>query len=799
MNRIPSSIKGNLKSIQDEQILAEAISFHQANQLTSAQEGYHRFIHSNPAHAQANHLLGILYRQLKQYQPSIKYLSIATQLKPDELAYNRILIATYLENNQLIQAIDLGNSLLESDKIDDEILVILAQCLFQGNDASTAVTHLKSALTINPENWHAWLTLGNYHLTNEQQDKALTCYKKVLEIEPGQVDANNNSGVIYLNNKAYVSALELFVKVTEAMPEHAVAWCNMASCLLEMGHYQEAISSCHQSLSLIPDYPDAQYILARAYYNNRNFEKSMECYQQLIKQGVRSAKLFNSLGNLYEQLTDYSLATACYQKALVENSEYIEAKYNLGIISFRQKNYNEAVHYLTEVIEQDNQCYPARAPLLHALRQCCRWQEADQQADICRELLVKGVDVEIPPFSIITLEDSDYDEQLAVARHWLKTNRISLKNKIKQPLMKSNKRLRIGYLSADFHEHATAYLLIRVFELHDRSRFEVFAYSYGPDDKSVMRQRLEAGFENFKNCERLNNQEIANLIRSDQIDILFDLKGFTQNTRSQLLALHPAPIQINYLGYPATMGNSLVDYVISDHFLSETNEQQFEEQVIFMPDCYQPTDDTRVLAISPSRADVGLPESGVIFGAFHQNYKINRKIFRAWCNILEATPESILWCLVSNTEAQNNLLKLAEESGIIRERIVFAEHCSQELHLSRLQLVDLILDTYPVNGHTSTSDALWAGVPVITISGKSFISRVAGSLLHCMNLDGLICNSIEQYQALAIKLGNEQTQLDRLKGEVKKQKVKSPLFNTRAYTRNLESIILSLFNSKSDS
>jgi Glycosyl transferase family 41/Galactosyltransferase/Glycosyl transferase family 2 len=350
-------------------------------------------------------------------------------------------------------------------------------------------------------------------------------------------------------------------------------------------------------------------------------------------------------------------------------------------------------------------------------------------------------------------------------------------------------RIRIGYLSADMHEHATAYLLAQMFELHDRDRFEVFVYSYGPDDRSPMRRRLRGAVEHFIDVRSEAERRTAERIRADGIDVLVDLKGYTTEGRAEILAYRPAPIQVSHLGYPGTLGASHIDYLVSDPIVSpRAHEADYAEKLAWLPHSYQPNDRTRVVNDVRDRAAAGLPEEAFVYCSFNNTYKITPQVFDTWCRILHAVPGALLWLLDANLQAKHNLWKHAEARGIARKRIVFAPRMPQAQHLARICNADLFLDNLPVNAHTTASDALWAGVPVLTAPGATFVSRVTASLVAAAGVPELAVASLAEYEAQAIALARDPARLQALRQRLRDGRGSSPLFDSNRYTRNLEAL-----------
>jgi predicted O-linked N-acetylglucosamine transferase (SPINDLY family) len=359
-------------------------------------------------------------------------------------------------------------------------------------------------------------------------------------------------------------------------------------------------------------------------------------------------------------------------------------------------------------------------------------------------------------------------------------------------------KLRIGYLSGDFQQHATALLMVEMLEAHDLSRFELHAYSYGEDEGLGMRQRLALPFERFNDISALDDLQAARAIHADGIDILVDLKGFTAGTRTTLLTYRPAPLQVSFLGYPGTLGGAFCDYLVSDAFITPAGAAaDYTEALACMPHSYQPHGRHAGIGPAPTREAVGLPSVGLVLCCFNQAYKFTPEVFDIWCGLLAQTPGSVLW-LLRTEHAEGNLRREAMQRGIAPHRLVFAEDLPQAAHLARLQLADLVLDTSPYNAHTTASDALWAGVPLVTCAGDTFASRVAGSLLHAAGLAELVTHSLPDYAALALALATDAPRLRAVRLKLARQRLAAPLFDVAAYTLGLEALYAEMWQRHCD-
>lgn len=425
-------------------------------------------------------------------------------------------------------------------------------------------------------------------------------------------------------------------------------------------------------------------------------------------------------------------------------------------------------------------------------RDMCEWSSLTAWREELRAEIARGRTRQVSPFHLLALSGISAAEQRAGAELWMKdeqaastADRAALAFEFDTV---AQEKIRLGYLSCDFHDHATAHLLVELLEAHDRARFEIFAYSYGPDDGKEMRTRLEATFDHFVDITALSDLDAARAIHGDGIHVLVDLKGYTRGSRTAILLLGPAPVQVNYLGYPGTLGGSICDYIITDRYLTPAaSAEDYSECFAYMPHSYQPHGRRARIGKAPTRGEAGLPEQGFVFCCFNQAYKITPEIFDVWCRLLLEVPDSVLW-LRDDEMAKGNLRNQALWRGITADRLVFAGHLPQVEHLGRLQLADLVLDTLPYNAHTTASDALWAGVPIVTCSGDTFPSRVAGSLLHAIGLGELIAADLDGYHDLAHELATAPARLAEVTAKLVVNRLTTSLFDIEAYARDLEAL-----------
>ncbi len=512
----------------------------------------------------------------------------------------------------------------------------------------------------------------------------------------------------------------------------------------------------------------------------KQYQFAIKYYKRALNFNTEDNLVLFNIANCFEEMCDYESAINYYKKSLTQNSKNPEAYRALGTIYSKLDEFNLAKHYLNKCLILDNKNYSALMTLMKLSADICEWEFVKKSFEAIKDPNLKA---NISPFPFLSLEDNP-------ANHLLRARNISNQRFKKNTLeikSSSNKKIRIGYFSSDFYNHATMHLMQRVFELHDKNSFEIYIYSYGKFQDEVT-ENLKKNVYKFRDVNLLTDSEIALKARNDKLDAAIDLKGFTRESRSSIFAHRVARIQISYLGYPGSMGTEFIDYLIADRTLIPRKYEKFySEKIIYMPNSYQCNDDSKIISdIKLKRKDFDLPEKSVIFTCFNAAFKITEVEFDIWMKILREIKNSHLWLLSSNLLMEKNLKKEAEKRGVDQKRLTFAKKISLDQHLARHSLGNIFLDTFNYNAHTTASDALWAGMPLITLAGKSFSSRVSSSLLESIGLEELICSSAQEYFDKAIDLGKDPRKLALLKQKLIKNKFSYPLFDSHLFTKNFE-------------
>ncbi len=631
-------------------------------------------------------------------------------------------------------------------------------------------------------------------MQNINPETALKSYQQALLVNPKDLDAQINCGNLCVQLHRYEEAAGYFRRIMRVLKTNQAAKNALCYALQALGNQSHLIGQFAQAQACFEESLDYQSNNAINWYNLGNAQRelgkprdALYSYLQSIRYNPNDADTHNNCGNVQRELGQLDKAIASYRYALAINPN---------------------LHH-------------ALAHLVHQKQHICDWQDLTSEITQLREWVKTQPHAQISPFAFLAMPGTNMQEQKQCATNWannfyaplLNQRETFCFNKAKQ-IDKTKKigktKLKIGYLSADFRLHPLAFLVTELLESSgkssDKTNVETFAYSYGINDKSLARKRLEKAFNHFNDIRLLSDIDAARKINADGIDILVDLTGYTQSSRTSIIALKPAPVCINWLGYPGSMGcittdlttanpqsSPLFDYIIADVTIAP-DEADFSEQVIYLP-CYQPNDSTRPIGKSTTKTANQLPEDAFVFCCFNQSFKITETVFAAWMRILHATPNSVLWLLDCNRWAKDNLQAAAAQLGISKDRLIFAPRVSIADHLARHVHADLFLDTLPYNAHTTASDALWMQLPVLTCMGETLASRVAASLLNQLNCPSLITQDLAQYEAKAIELAKDAQKLELIKKHLNNEIEKTDLYNPSRFAKNIENIYQQIWQS----
>ena len=626
-------------------------------------------------------------------------------------------------------------------------------------------------------------------------DQAEALYRAILAVQPAHFGALHLTGLVHYQRGAHAAAADWITRaiaVNQAAPEpHS----NLGLALLALNRPEEALASFELSLKLRPGVPASIVNRGNALLALNRPAEALADFDQAIAIQPNFILAHNNRGNTLRVLGRAEEALRAYATALQFMPSYPDALNNQGRTLHELKRYDEAAQSFARLLALAPQQPYAPGMLLASRLHYCDWTNYEASSSAIVAAVERGERADVP-FAFFAHALSP-KAQLDCARLFVAAEYPAGVTPLVTATapVERHARIRLAYVSCDFHEHATAYLMAELFETHDRGRFEVTGISYGPDDASPMRARLEAAFDHFIDARSMTDRAVAELMRDRGIDIAVDLKGYTAGNRAGIFAYRGAPVQVAYLGFPATMGAPFIDYVIADRQIVPPElEAGYSEKIARLPDSYQVNDRKRRIAeIAPSRADAGLPAEGFVFCSFNNSYKIRPDAFAVWMRLLREVDGSVLWLLDDTAAAVARLKAAAEGHGVSSSRLVFAPRVPLDQHLARHRLADLFLDTFPVNAHTTASDALWAGLPLITLQGETFTSRVASSVLAAAGLSELVVRNWPDYEALALKLARDPQALARLKAHLESNRLTAPLFDTDRLRRHIESAYATMY------
>ena len=623
------------------------------------------------------------------------------------------------------------------------------------------------------------LQTGNLH-------EAEASFKRVLSKDALQFDALHMLAVINAQRGNYAEGIRLISKALAVNPDFAEAHINLGRMQAECRDYNAAVESYRHAIRLNPRLPLAHSNFSAILLRLGHMDEALSHSQAAITMAPNYADAWHNRGNILMAVGRFDEARASYERAFACDPTNVGAAMGRALVFQTTGKHIDAIAAFDHVLRLRPGQPHACEYRLYSKMHVCDW--SNYEADVSRVIsnVPQGSSAAVP-FSLVAMSSSAAD-QLNCAANFAKEKYPASGDPLWAGKTYDHDKIRLAYLSADFHDHATANLMAGVFEQHDRSRLETTAVSFGPDSAGNMRKRLAGAFDRFIDVRLQSDQAVAETIRELEIDIAVDLKGFTENCRPGILARRPAPIQVNYLGYPGTMGAPYIDYIIADCVVIPVADRRFySEKVVYLPGSYQANDDRRARPLTATgRPAEGLPEQGFVFCSFNSTYKLTPAIFDIWMRLLRQIDGSVLWLLEGNEVAAQNLRREAEERGVPASRLVFAKRAAFESHLARHRLADLFLDTLPYNAHTTASDALWMGLPVLTCAGTTFAGRVAASLLSAAGLEELIAPSLDDYETMALKLARDRSSLNAFRERVEISRHAGPLFNTALFTRHIE-------------
>lgn len=728
-----------------------------ANPVAPALAELERAMQLDPGNPEIAKSLGNAHKAAGDRDKAAECYRHALRIAPDHLPslYNLGLVLH--ETNRLEEAEQMFDRARRLAPKDVEVLAHLGAIQCKRAEHADAAETLRAALQFAPENSKLWLWLAiACEGIPDGIEESIQCLRRSLAIDPGFAEAQAQLGAAYR----------------------------------KLGKLREAEEAYRSALGLDPGLAGAIDGLGGLHLDAGRLDEAVAHYRGALHSSPGAATHYNGLGCALTRSGGLAEAVDCFRKAIDLLPGYAGAYHNLGTALALQGATGEALHCFKEALRLKPGDAAIRECLLYEKQRACDWTQLEELIDAQRRSVLLQSESPISPFSLLSIPSTRAEQKRCARDFSARYARAAARDREKLAFRFDRgrkSRLTIGYLSADFHAHVTAYVMAELFELHDRNRFEIIAFSYGPEDGSPVRARLKRSFEKFVDVAALPHAAAASAIHAQGVDILVDLKGYTEHARTEITALRPAPIQVSYMGYPATMAAEFIDYMVADRFvIPAEHASDYSETLVLMPGSYYVNDRLRAVADTPPRGELGLPQDAFVFCCFNQTYKILPQVFAVWMRLLSARAGSVLWLLEGSPESTQNLRREARAHGIDDRRLVFAPKLPLDRHLGRLRSADLFLDTLPYNAHTTATDALWVGVPVLTCPGDTFVSRVAGSLLTAVGMPELITSSLADYEALALHLARSPDRLGALRGKLAHNRSTTPLFDTPGFARYLE-------------
>ena len=801
-------------------LLKRGMGLHQQGRLAEADMIYQQVLAKRPRNFDALYLSGLIAAQTKNLALAVQFFGKAIDVNPNNPApyYNRGI--SLQELKRLEEAVfsyegaiainpnyaeahyNRGNALKDLKRLEEAVAsyerAIALKPDFAGahNNRGLTLTDLERvgeaipsfdrAISINPNFVEAHYNRGVALKNLGQLEEAVASYERAIALKPDFADAHNNLGLMYLELGRLAEALFRFDEAIVQTADCAEATFNRGVALQRLRRPQDALASYNQAIAAKPNFAEALNNRGVVLQELKRGVEALDSYDRSIALRPSYAEAYSNLGNLLQELRRTEEALTRYGKAIAIEPGLAEAHYSRGTVLHELGRSDEALQSYEKAIELKPDYEYLQGLHLHTKMFICDWRDFEKNLD---SLLLKINDGKksSPCLAVLALTDS-LSIQLRNSKIW--TDDKHPLNPSLGPISKSTRqeKIKIGYYSADFRNHAIAHLVAEMLERHDKNVFEIYAFKLHPGSPDEISERIFAAVTKAIDLSDKSDRSAAQLSRDLKIDIAIDLGGHTTYSRTGIFAHCCAPVQVNYLGFPGTLGATYYDYVIADATVIPSDQRQhYVERVVYLPHCYQPNDSKRKISERIwSRNECGLPERGFVFCCFNNAYKILPETFDGWMRILHAVEESVLWLLDCHPLATRNLQREAQARGIDANRLIFATRMPLEDHLARHRLADLFIDTLPYNAHTTASDALWAGLPVLTCMGKSFAARVAGSLLLTMGLPELITHTQADFESKAIEYAKDPVALQKIKLKLLDNLPTSPLFNAQLFTQHIE-------------
>ena len=632
-------------------------------------------------------------------------------------------------------------------------------------------------------------------LNLKQYDKLEKKIEKLLFDHPKSFILFNLQGVLKKIIGKNLEAIKSFKNAIKINPNVVESYNNLGAVQLEVNEFVDAKESLEKAIQIKNDFFEAYNNLGVLYKNQRKFNKAINFFNRCIELNKEYINAYYNLGETYHEIGDTELAILNYKNSLKINPNDYAANYNIGDLFLIKKEFVNAISFFKKAYDLNQNYTPALASYIFCKMSLSDWSALEDFEKVKNDIGIKGEPIH--PFYTLNLIDDPKNLQIRT-QNWSQSNFKDDPNDLISSINVKNEKIKLGYFSSDFHNHAMLLLMRGQLKTHNTEKFEVYLFGFGHPPKSNLFDEIKNKNNIYIDLSDKSDDEAVELVRKKKLDFAVDLNGFTTKSRTNIFAKKIAPVQINFLGYSGTMGSDFMNYIIADKVLiDQTTRKYYQEKVIFMPNSYQPNDNTRLISeTKTSRSDHGLKDSDFVICCFNNTYKITKYEFDIWLKILKKIDNAVLWLLDGSEEVKINLNNYAFKNGVDPKRIIYAKRINYSKYLERFKHADIFVDTFNYNAHTTCSDALWCGVPVITKKGKQFSSRVSSSLLTALGMEELISKSVDEYEKIILDLALDKIKLDKCKNKLKKNIPIKPLFNTKNYTKDFENCLDKIYNNR---
>jgi predicted O-linked N-acetylglucosamine transferase (SPINDLY family) len=771
-------------------LLTQAIALHRQGALAEAAMYYREVLRHDPTNADASYAQAQIACQRGDLAKGVELARRLLAIEPGSARTHTLIGKALVRLDRIAEALTSLDAAIAGDPNYADAYGVRGDVLAALGRTAEAIASYDRAVALVPDAIENWCNRGALLHELAHYEDALTNYDRVVTLAPDFVEGHLNRGNTLRRLGRDLEALASYERALSVQPTHVDACVCQADTLRKLQRYEDALAAYRRVLVLAPGQLAALMGQGVALIELGRHGEALASFDSVLAARPDHLDALHDRGFVLDAAGRYEAALVSYGRVLQIDQGHATTLFNQGLTFEKLGRFSEAARCFEQLLEIQPQHQYALGELFTCRIMTCDWAGTAALMPAVFEGIAKQ-DVIISPFELLAVESTPA-QQLACANNWVRHKNFPVAPRRVTPALSG--KLRVAYLSADFRAHPITYLITELFETHDRTRFEILGISYGPDDGSALRARVAKSFDRFIDVRARSDDHVVQLLRDLDLQIIVDLNGHTSLSRLGILARRPAPIQVSFLGFPATTAASFLDYVIADKTVLPFDQQPyFTEKIVHLPDSYYVNESNRPIASrTAQRNEASLPAEGFVFCCFNQSYKITARVFDVWMRLLRMIDGSVLW-LLRNESTAENLRCAATACGIDPNRIIFADKVAPADHLARHQLADLFLDTLPYNAHTTACDALWAGLPVLTCLGQTFASRVAASILLAAGLPELVTCHLEEYEAVALKLAREPAALHSFRQRLAASRRTCPLFDTRRFRHHIEAAYMTMY------